>query len=56
MVSTTIAIERERLMMPGASEMWGASGKRKEDQLSLSSRKKQRTSIPRGHPVQGRGY
>ena len=34
----------------------GASEKRKEDQPSSSSRKKQRTSIPRGHSVQGYGY
>ena len=34
----------------------GASEKRKEDQPSSSLRKKQRTSTPRGHPVQDRGY
>ena len=34
----------------------GASKNRKEDQPSSSSRKKQRTSIPRGRLVQGRDY
>ena len=34
----------------------GASEKRKKDQPSLSSGKKQRISIPQDHSVQGRGY
>ena len=34
----------------------GASEKGKEDQPSSSLRKKQRTYIPRGRPVQGHGY
>ena len=34
----------------------GASEKRKEDQPSLSSRKKQRISIPRDHSIQGHDY
>ena len=42
-------------MMRGIRDT-GASEKRKEDQPSLSSRKKQRTSIPQGHPIQGRDY
>ena len=55
MVSTTMDIERE---IDGAWSIQdtGASEKREEDQPSSSSRKKQRTSIPRGRPVQGCGY
>ena len=55
MVSTTMAIERETDDARSIQYL-GASEKRKEDQPSLSSREKQRTSIPRGHPGQGRGY
>ena len=55
MVSTSMAIERE------IDDAWSirdasASKKRKEDQPSSSSRKKQRTSIPRGRLVQGLSY
>ena len=55
MVSIAMAIKRE------IDDAWsirdaGASEKRKDDQPSLSSRKKQKTSTPRGRPVQGRDY
>ena len=55
MVSTAMAIEREIDDARSIRDA-GASEKRKEDQPSSSSRKKQRTSIPRGHSVQGRDY
>ena len=53
MVRTSLAIEKE------VEDAWciqdtGASGKRKEDQPSFSSGKKQKTSTPRG--FQGRGH
>ena len=54
-VSTAMAIEREIDDARSIRDA-GASEKRKEDQPSLSSKKKQRTSIPRGHSVQGRSY
>ena len=55
MVSTTMAIEREIDDAQSIRDT-GASEKRKEDQPSLSSRKKLRIFIPRGHSVQGRDY
>ena len=44
-VNTTVAIEREIDDAQSIRDA-GSSEKMKEDQLSLSSRKKQRTSIP----------
>ena len=55
MVSTTMALEREIDDAQSIRDA-GANEKMKEDQPSLSSRKKQRTSIPRGRPIQGQGY
>ena len=55
MVSKSMAIERE-IDDARSIRDTGASEKRKEDQSSLSSRKKQRISIPRDHSVQGRGH
>ena len=52
MVSTTMAIKREINDARSIRDA-GVSEKRKENQPSSSSRKKQRTSIPRGRPVQG---
>ena len=57
LVRIAMAIEREiddeqSIRDAGA----GASEKRKENQFSSSSGKKQRTSIPRGSPRQGHGY
>ena len=57
MVNTYMAIEREREIDDARSiRDAGASENRKEDQPSSSSRKKQRTSIPRGRLVHGRDY
>ena len=50
MVSTTMAIEREIDDARSIRDA-GAREKRKEDQPSLSSRKKERLSIPRDHSV-----
>ena len=55
MVRTTFAIEKE------VEDAWsirdtGASGKMKEDKPSSSSRKKQKTFIPRGFQGRGSGY
>ena len=55
MVITTMAIKREIDDARSIRDA-GASEKRKEDQPSSSLRKTQRTSIPRGHSVQGRDY
>ena len=55
MVSTAMAIKREIDDARSIRDA-GASEKRKEDQPSSSSRKTQRTSIPRGHSVQGHDY
>ena len=55
MINTTMAIEREIDDARSIRDA-GASEKRKKDQPSSSSRKKQKTSIPRGHPIQGRNY
>ena len=55
MVSTAMDIEREIDDAQSIRDE-GASEKRKEDQPSSSSRKKQRTSITQGCPVHGRGY
>ena len=51
MVSIAMAIERE-IDNARSIQDEGASEKRKEDQPSLSSRKKERISIPRDHSVQ----
>ena len=48
MVRTTLAIEREVDDTQSIRDM-GASSKRKENQSSSSSGKKQRTSTPRGY-------
>ena len=55
MVSTVMAIERE---IDNARSIRDASAseKRKEDQPFSSSGNKRRTSVPRGHSVQGQGY
>ena len=55
MVRTVMAIKRE------IEDAWsiqdtGASGKRKEDQPSSSSGKKQKTFIPRGFQGMGRSH
>ena len=55
MVRTTMAIEREIEDARRIRDL-GASGKRKEDQPSSSSGKKQKTSIPRGFQGRGRDY
>ena len=55
MVSTSMAIEREIDDARSIRDV-GASEKRKEDQPSSSSGKKQRTFVPRGHSVEGRDY
>ena len=55
MVNITMAIERENDDARSIRDV-GDSEKMKEGQLSSSLRKKQRTSIPRGCPVQGCGY
>ena len=51
-VSTAMVIER-KIDDAQSIQDTGASKKRKEDQPSSSSRKKLRTSTPRGHLVQG---
>ena len=55
MVRTVMAIERE---IDGARSIRdaGASEKRKGSHFSSSSGKKRRTSIPRGHSIEGRDY
>ena len=55
MVSTTMAIKREIDDAQSTQDV-GASEKRKKDQPFLRSRKKQRTSTPRGRLVQGHDY
>ena len=55
MVRTTMAIEREIEDARSIRDL-GCGGKRKEDQPSSSSRKKQKTSIPRGFQGRGRDY
>ena len=55
MVNTNMAIEKEIDDAQSIRDA-GASEKMKEDQPSLSFKKKERTSIPRGRPVQGRDY
>ena len=55
MVITYMAIEKE-IDNARSFRDAGASEKMKKDQPPSSLRKKQRTSIPRGHSVQGRDY
>ena len=55
MVSTAMAIEIEIDDARSIQDV-GDNEKRKEDQPSSSSRKKQRTSIPPGRPIQGHDY
>ena len=55
MVSTVMAIEKE-IDDARSFRDAGASEKMKKDQPPSSLRMKQRTSIPQGHSVQGRGY
>ena len=55
MVRTAIARSREIEDARSIRDA-GVSGKRKEDQPSSSSRKKQKTSIPRGFQGQGRSH
>ena len=55
LVRTTMAIEREIDDARSIRDA-GASGKRKEDQPSSSSGKKQKTYSPRGFQGRGRGY
>ena len=55
MVKTAMAIERE-IKDARSIQDAGTSEKRKEDQPSSSSGKKQKTSIPRGFQGQDRGY
>ena len=55
MVNTTMAIKRKIADAQSIRDA-GASKKRKEDQPSLSLRKKQRISIPRDHSLQGHSY
>ena len=55
MVRTTMDIERDIEDAQSIRDL-GASGKRKEDRLSSSSGKKQKTSIPQGFQGLGRGY
>ena len=55
MVRTSLAIGREVDDTRSIRDM-GASAKRKENQSSSSSGKKQKTSIPRGFQGWGRGY
>ena len=55
MVRTSIAIERE-IDDERSIQDTGAGDKRKEGQPLSSSRKKQKTSIPRGFQRQGRSY
>ena len=55
MVKTTMAIKREIEDAQSIRDA-GTSGKRKEDQPSSSSRKKQKTTMPRGPQGRGRGY
>ena len=55
MVRTALAIERE-IDDVRSIRVTGAGDKRNEGQPSSSSRKKQRTSVPRGFSGQGRGF
>ena len=55
MVRTAMAIKREIEDAQNIRDV-GTSGKRKEDQPSFSSRKKQKTSIPRGFQRRGRDH
>ena len=55
MVRTAMAIERE-IEDARSIRDTVSSDKRKEDQPSSSSGKKQKTSIPRGFQGRGRGY
>ena len=55
MVRTALAIERE-IDDARSIRDTGASDKRKKGQLSLSSGKKQRTSVTRRFSGQGRGF
>ena len=55
MVKTALAIEREVEDARSIRDT-GASGKRKKDQPSSSSGKKQKTSTSRGFQCRGRGY
>ena len=55
MIRTAMAIEREIDDAKSIRDV-GVSGKRKENQFSSSSGKRQRTSIPRGSLGQGYGY
>ena len=55
MVRTTMAIEREIDDARSIRDA-GANENMKKSHSSSSSRKKQRTSVPRGHSVHGRSY
>ena len=55
MVRTTLAIKRE-IDDARSIRDTGAGDKRKEGQPSLSSGKKQRTSVPRGFSGHGHGF
>ena len=55
MVRTAMAIEKEVEDARSIRDA-GASGKRKEDQPSSSSGKKQKTYIPRGFQGRGRDH
>ena len=55
MVRTSLAIEREVDDTQSIRDM-GAGAKRKENQSSYNSGKKQKTSIPQGFQRLGRSY
>ena len=55
MVGTTLAIEREMEDARGIRDA-SVTGKRKDDQPSLSLGKRQRTSVPRAPQVQGQPW
>ena len=55
MVKTSLAIEREVDDTRSIRDM-GAGAKRKENQFSSNSGKKQKTSIPRGFQRRGHSY
>ena len=55
MVKTAMAIKREINDAQSIRDA-GSSEKRKESHSFSSSGKKRRTSVPRGHSVQGHGY
>ena len=55
MVRTTMSIEREINDTKSIRDA-GVNGNNKKNRFSSSLGKRQRTSIPRGSPEQGRGY